>query len=167
MRCKNLWKRIVPFALTFMLGVFSVNVFGQKIQTSCVEQPQIGGGISDTKPREGSGTSGGDSGTYGKTFDNKTEETFPSDRKPLRIISKPRAKYTDEAESRCIQGTVVLRVTFFANGKVGNFKIIEGLDYGLSEQAIEAAKLIKFEPAIKNGKPVTIIKSVKYNFTIY
>ena len=85
----------------------------------------------------------------------------------LYLISKPIAKYTDEARANCIQGKVVLGITFFADGTVGNFKIIEGLEHGLSEQAIEAAKLIKFKPAMRKGKMITVTKKVSYNFTIY
>jgi len=41
------------------------------------------------------------------------------------------------------------------------------LGNGLTEQAIAAARGIKFEPAKKAGVAVTVNKSVEYTFTIY
>ena len=37
---------------------------------------------------------------------------------PLKIIFKPKAIYTNEARKNLVAGTVVLRVTFMANGKI-------------------------------------------------
>ncbi|SRR5258706_7555752 len=87
--------------------------------------------------------------------------------KNLKILNKPIAHYNEVARSKCVEGVVFLRITFFANGTVGNFRVVKGLPYGLSGNAIEAAKLIRFEPALKNGKPVTVAKTLSYNFTIY
>jgi hypothetical protein len=44
---------------------------------------------------------------------------------------------------------------------------VSGLPYGLTEQAIAAARQMKFEPALKNGVPVTSIKTVEFTFTLY
>ena len=157
-------KRIIPFALAFILGLFAVESFGQKTQSN---------GIGESVPcgqsltLQGRGASGADSGTYGKTLETKPVETVSSKTKPLKIISKPQPQYTDEAKRNCIQGSVVLRVTFFANGTVGNIKVLSGLPNGLTGRAIEAAKKIRFNPVIKKGKPITVTKSVTYNFTIY
>jgi TonB family protein len=85
----------------------------------------------------------------------------------VRIISKPRANYTDAARSNNIQGTVMLRVTFLASGTIGGISPVSGLPYGLTEQAIAAARLMRFEPAKKNGVPYTVTKVVPYYFTIY
>ncbi|MER3430211.1 MAG: hypothetical protein C4324_04050, partial [Blastocatellia bacterium] len=66
-----------------------------------------------------------------------------------------------------IQGSVTLRVTFLANGTIGPISVIKGLPYGLTEQAIAAAREIKFEPEMVNGVPRTTTRPVTYNFTIY
>jgi TonB family protein len=62
---------------------------------------------------------------------------------------------------------VVLRVTFLDSGEIGRISVISGLGNGLTEQAVEAAKKIKFEPATKDGKSVSVTKPVEYLFTIY
>ena len=85
----------------------------------------------------------------------------------MQIVSKPIAFYTESARKNCVEGVVKLRITFYANGKAGNFKVVSNLPYGLTEQAMAAAKNIKFEPARKHGKPVSITKIVSYNFAIY
>lgn len=85
----------------------------------------------------------------------------------LQILSKPIPAYTDSARTKQSQGVVKLRVTFNANETIGNISVIEGLPDGLTEQAIEAARQIKFKAFIKNGNPQTVIKQVQYNFTLY
>ena len=85
----------------------------------------------------------------------------------VKIISKPRPGYTDSARVNNIQGTVVLRVTFLANGQVGGVSVVKGLPNGLTEQAIAAAKGIRFEPAKKGGTPYAVNKNVEYSFTIF
>jgi outer membrane biosynthesis protein TonB len=37
----------------------------------------------------------------------------------------------------------------------------------LTEQAIAAARQIRFEPAKKNGVPQTVTNQVQYQFTLY
>jgi len=86
---------------------------------------------------------------------------------PYHIISKPKASYTDAARSNNVQGTVRLKVTLLASGQVGGVSPITQLPYGLTEQAIAAAKQIKFEPKKVNGVAVPTIVTVEYNFNIY
>ena len=119
---------------------------------------------------QGSGSGSGSGAGTG----NNTGQTIPeppitnnSGTTPLKILSKPRMEYTDEARTNQVQGTVTLRVTFLANGTIGSITPVSGLPDGLTEQATKAAKLIKFEPATKNGKPITVTKQVQYNFTLY
>jgi len=85
----------------------------------------------------------------------------------VKIIAKPRANYTDQARQNQVQGTVTLRVTFSASGQIAGIAPVSGLSYGLTEQAIAAARSIKFEPAKRNGVPYTVTKQVQYSFTIY
>lgn len=86
---------------------------------------------------------------------------------PFKILSKPRPGYTDAARQNNIQGTVILRVTFMANGSIGSISAIKGLPNGLTEQAIAAARRINFEPQKSNGIGQTVTKQVEYTFSIY
>ena len=40
------------------------------------------------------------------------------------------------------------------------------LPYGLTEAAIDAGKRIKFQPAVKDGKPVSYWMELVYNFRL-
>jgi len=42
-----------------------------------------------------------------------------------------------------------------------------GLPYGLTERAIAAARQIKFTPATKDGRPVSMYIQLEYNFNLY
>lgn len=85
----------------------------------------------------------------------------------LRLTKKPDPSYTDEAKAKSVRGVVALRCVFSSTGKVTDIVVISGLPYGLTEKAIEAARKIKFVPAMKDGKPVSMWMLVEYNFNLY
>ena len=99
----------------------------------------------------------------------RTEEPVKSDEKltPLKITSKPRANYTDSARMNMVQGTIKLAVEFGADGKIKAIIPFQKLPDGLTENCVEAAKNIKFEPAAKNGQAFSTIGILSYSFTIY
>ncbi len=86
---------------------------------------------------------------------------------PLKILANPRATYTEAARTNNVQGSVLVKVTLLASGQVGSVTVVRGLPHGLSEKAIAAARLIRFEPKKVNGVPVTSIKTMEYTFSIY
>jgi TonB family protein len=88
------------------------------------------------------------------------------DTKP-RLISKPEPSYTDTAKRNQVIGTVVLKVVFSSSGKVTNIRLMQGLPDGLTERAIDAAKKIRFIPATKEGKYVSMWMQLEYNFNLY
>lgn len=165
MCCKNFWTKTVPFALALVLGLSTVGIL-QKGMTVSKNQANLNPENRIISSETGSGHSGADTG---KAFDTRVEDksSTVSEAKPVRIISKPRPEYTEAARQNQVQGTVTLRVTFTANGEIGSVSTISDLPDGLTEQAISAARRIKFEPAEKNGVPQTVAKQVQYSFTIY
>jgi len=86
---------------------------------------------------------------------------------PVKIISKPKAPYTDQARQNNVQGNVTLKITFLASGQIGGVTAVSRLPYGLTENAIAAAKQIKFEPKKINGVPQTTTMTFQYGFNIY
>ncbi len=84
----------------------------------------------------------------------------------VHLIAKPEAEYTQEARENKIEGTVILRVVLRSNGEIGDIAVLKGLQDGLNEKAIEAARSIKFEPALKDGRPVSQALRVEYVFTL-
>jgi TonB family protein len=88
------------------------------------------------------------------------------DRK-VRVIMKPEPAYTVSARQAAVVGTVVLKVVFSRSGSVNNIRTVESLPHGLTEEAISAARKIKFIPAIKDGKYVSMWMQLEYNFSLY
>jgi hypothetical protein len=120
---------------------------------------------------DGSGMSTGDIGrsNTNAASDTKKETVTPVkiDKIPLRLVSKPRAQYTDLARFYNIQGVVRLRVTFGSDSKIGAINVVKKLPFGLVDESIKAARKMKFKPKEQDGKPVTIVKPLEYSFTIY
>jgi TonB family protein len=86
---------------------------------------------------------------------------------PIKIITKPRPSYTDYARYSGISGNIRLLIGFGEDGKVRDVLVLNSLGYGLDEEAVRAARKIKFEPAKKDGKPIYVVKIVEYGFAIY
>lgn len=87
--------------------------------------------------------------------------------KKARLGMKPEPTYTESARLNQITGTVVLKCVFASNGSVTNIRIVSGLPNGLTEKAIDAARKIKFIPAMKDGKYVSMWMQLEYNFNLY
>jgi protein TonB len=85
----------------------------------------------------------------------------------VRILKKPLPSYTREARRRGTRGLVVLRVVLASDETVKHIQVKTGLPDGLSENAIDAARRIKFKPALKDGKPVSVRVLLEYRFSIY
>jgi TonB family protein len=83
------------------------------------------------------------------------------------ILYRENAQYTEEARDNKIEGTVVLRAVFGADALIRDIEVVRGLPYGLAEKAIEATKKIRFVPAMKDGKPVSVRGNIEYSFNLY
>jgi TonB family protein len=84
-----------------------------------------------------------------------------------RVLSKPEPQYTEEARRADITGTVILRVVFSRTGEVTNIRALQLLGGGLTENAIAAARQIRFAPARRNGQAVSMYMQLEYNFNLY
>ena len=83
------------------------------------------------------------------------------------ITYKEKARYTEVARLNLVQGTVVLNVVFTADGELSNIRVVRSLADGLTEKAIEAAKKIRFQPATKDGAPVSVRGNLEFTFNLY
>ena len=73
---------------------------------------------------------------------------------PVQITFKPKPDYTEEGRKQKINGEVSLEVLFASNGQIHVIRVVQGLGYGLDEQAVKAAEQIKFKPALHEGQPI-------------
>jgi len=98
--------------------------------------------------------------------DQTKTEPMTASLKPT-ILYKEKAKYTEMARQQLIRGTVVLNVIFFADGQIGSVRVVRGLPYGLTAQTIIAAEKIRFQPALKEGQPVSVRGNLEFSFSLY
>lgn len=84
----------------------------------------------------------------------------------LEIISKPQPEYTAEAKQLKVQGDVILRVTFTANGQVVVQGVVHGLGHGLDEEARRVAQQIRFHPVTRNGQAVDTTTNITISFQL-
>jgi TonB family protein len=83
------------------------------------------------------------------------------------ILYREKAQYTREARDNKVEGKIVLSAVFSADGQISDIKVIQGLPDGLTENAIMAAKKIRFEPAMKDGQPVSVRGRLEFTFNLY
>jgi protein TonB len=118
-----------------------------------------GGGVGvGHGPGVGAGSGGGIGGGVYKVGGGISAPT---------AISAPDPDYTEEARRAKTQGTCVLWLIVDSAGRPRDIKVIRGLGLGLDAKALEAVKQWRFQPALKDGKPVDVQISVEVEFHLY
>jgi len=84
-----------------------------------------------------------------------------------RVIFQPDPEYSEEARKAKYQGVCVLSLIVGPDGKPRDLKVSRSLGLGLDEKAIQAVNQWKFEPALKDGKPVAVAINVEVQFRLY
>lgn len=84
--------------------------------------------------------------------------------KPPEFTSRVKPQFTDSAHRADITATVEARVVFRASGEIGSIDILRWAGFGLEASSIAAIRQLRFKPATRNGKPVTVRAVVQYNF---
>jgi TonB family protein len=82
-------------------------------------------------------------------------------------VFSPDPEYSEEARKAKYQGTVVLGLVVGPDGRPRDMKVLRSLGLGLDEKAIEAVKNWRFDPAVKDNKPVAVYISVEVDFRLY
>lgn len=83
---------------------------------------------------------------------------------PPRCISCPDPKYSEVARKAKVQGTIELSAVVTMGGEITSVYVLRGLPGGLTQRAIEAVKTWKMQPAMKDGRPVTVRIQPKITF---
>jgi periplasmic protein TonB len=84
-----------------------------------------------------------------------------------QAISTPDPEYTEEARNAKTQGTCILWLIVDDQGRPRDIRVVRGLGFGLDTKAVEAVKQWKFQPALKDGRPVNVQISVEVGFRLY
>ena len=128
--------------------------------------PGTGGGIGSGRgPGVGPGRGGGygpgeGGGAGGGIFRVGGGVSAP------RLIKKIEPEYSEEARKAKYQGTVVLAVQVWEDGRAHNIRIIRSLGLGLDEKALEAVQQWRFAPGMKERKPVKVAATIEVNFRL-
>jgi TonB family protein len=83
-----------------------------------------------------------------------------------KLLSKIEPKYSEEARQAKWQGTVQLSLIVEEDGSPSDVKVSRPLGLGLDENAIDAVKQWRFQPGLKDGKPVRVVATVQVNFRL-
>jgi TonB family protein len=84
-----------------------------------------------------------------------------------KLLYQPEPEFSEEARKAKYQGVVVLMIVVGADGRTKDVRITRPLGMGLDEKAVEAVKQYRFEPAMKDGHPVSVYASVEVRFNLY
>jgi protein TonB len=84
-----------------------------------------------------------------------------------RAIYAPDPEYSEEARKAKWQGTCVLWLIVGPDGRPRDIRVQRTLGLGLDEKAVEAVKTWRFEPAMKDNKPVAVQINVEVSFRLY
>lgn len=84
-----------------------------------------------------------------------------------RPIKSPDPEYSIEARQQKVQGSCVLWLVVGTDGLPRSIRVQKGLGFGLDEKAVEAVRQWRFEPALKDGKPVPVQINIEVSFRLY
>jgi TonB family protein len=81
-----------------------------------------------------------------------------------RVIFQLEPEYTKEARQAKYSGTCVLQLVVGVDGLPRDITVTRSIGLGLDEKAVEAVRRWRFEPAMKDGKPVAVLISIQMAF---
>jgi TonB family protein len=84
---------------------------------------------------------------------------------PPRLVHRVNPRYTKEARAARIEGQIKIDCVVRKDGTLTVRRIIEGLGYGLDENAIGAVMQWRYEPATNHRQPVDFPLTVTINFS--
>jgi len=84
-----------------------------------------------------------------------------------RKVSGPQPAYTDSARQRKISGIVIVSAIIGPDGSVQNVRVVRGLEPSLDQSAVDTIQTWRFEPGMKDGKPVPVQVNIETSFRLY
>lgn len=104
---------------------------------------------------------------FGRMSGTKQPPPPPKYDRTVKITYKPRPGYTEEARRNRSSGTIRVVVEFCSDGTIGFVFPMPTSTRDLIPPSLRAARDIRFEPAIKDGKPVTVINMLEYTYSTF
>ena len=82
------------------------------------------------------------------------------------VIARCAPQYTPEAKRASIEGTVVLHIQVYPDGRAHHIKVQSSLGSGLDEKAIEAVRQWRFSLGTKCGKQAVLPATIEVKFRL-
>ena len=83
-----------------------------------------------------------------------------------RLLRRIDASYSKEARSAGLEGSVVLGIEVWEDGRAHNIRVLRSVGMGLDEKAIEAVSQWEFSPGRVNGQPVSFRVQAQFDFRL-
>lgn len=82
------------------------------------------------------------------------------------VMSRVDTEFSEEARVLKHGGEVRLELVVDMVGKPANIRVIKSLGFGLDEKAFQAIQQWAFQPATREGQPVSVIAVIEMNFRL-
>jgi len=106
---------------------------------------------------------------------DRPTQTSPPDEQVFHVggdVKKPKAlqivdaTYSKDGLKNKISGNVEVYIVVDKSGTPTRLRIVHGLGYGLDEEALQAVRQYRFQPATRDGQPVCVELYVDVKFWI-
>jgi TonB family protein len=84
-----------------------------------------------------------------------------------QLISHLEADSNDYAQHAGVAGVALYHVVVGSDGTAAEIAVARPIGFGLDENAVAAIRKAKFDPAMKDGKPVPVLLDLVVEFRIY
>jgi protein TonB len=101
----------------------------------------------------------------GPTPDTRPKITVLDYDRPPKPIRSPKPAYPGAAFKARIEGTVLVEVLIDSQGRVARSRVIQSVP-GLDEAALATVRQWLFQPALKDGEPVSVLAHMPVAFRI-
>ncbi len=79
--------------------------------------------------------------------------------RPAEVVQRVAPRYSDTARSLEIEGVVWIQARIRIDGSGDEFRVVDGLGYGLDTNALIAIQRWRFRPGTKDGVPAEMIQN--------
>jgi protein TonB len=83
-----------------------------------------------------------------------------------KVLVSADPEFSEEARKAKFSGNVLVYFIVDENGNPTHVRVARGVGMGLDEKAVDAVRLYKFKPGLKDGKPVKVEMAIEVNFQI-
>jgi TonB family protein len=85
---------------------------------------------------------------------------------PPVLLERQDPQYTMAATKAGIEGTVLLQIEIWADGKPHNIRVLKSVDPDLDQKAVQCVQQWRFKPGLKDGKPIPMAGNVQVVFSL-